>query len=108
MSYRVYLIIYVALALWYAAAGLHLIAPFIWLPIGLIMVLDFIFTRDSGWRYILAAMLMIPVIIFGCIQIFTQSADYQRWIYRVYETIPFLIALALYQFLIYRFVGKRR
>ena len=108
MSYKVYLAFYIALAVWFTIIALHISESFsFWTPAALIMVLDFFYTRDSRWRYVLAAMFMIPIIIFGCIQIFATPADYHRWIYRVYETIPFVIALVAYQFLIYRWTRRR-
>lgn len=107
--YKIYLTVYVLLAVWFTIASLRITEAFsFWTPAALIMVLDFIYTRDSRWRFVLAGMFMIPIVIFACIQILAPRADYQRFIYRVYETIPFVIALVLYQFLFYRFTVRRR
>ena len=108
MKYRTYLWIYAILVVWFTLASLRIFQRTgFWLPVFFIMVLDLAYTRDSSWRYVLAAVLMIPLIIFGCIQLYVSPADYGDRIYRVYETIPFLITFVAYQFLMRRF-GPRK
>lgn len=99
-----YWAIYALLLVWFLACGLRLLRGSFWSPIALMVVLDWLMTRDTLLRYVLAAFLMIAIFGLMILAVLSELPIEQR---PFIQTGAVLAALLSYQLLLWRVVLRR-
>lgn len=98
---HIYWPIYLALVLWFVLSGFHFLRTSIWMPIGCMIVLDWVMTRQSVLRFVFAAFLMLGILGIMMAAILLPRGG-PAWVRSACEVGALLASFTAYQILLWR------